>query len=131
MDKTVQIAVCYLPIGKFPPSISEYVKSQKLNQMRTFSNSLGITVSDIYVDEGFEQMPADKPELKKIIDRLPKKDFHVFIADSIYDLGNHFLECTKTLQYLVEHHIRVICLNNHIDSAIDALLIQQAAENFR
>ena len=51
MDKSNQTAVCYLPISKIPPSISEYVKSQKLNQMRTLLDSIGIIVTDIYVDE--------------------------------------------------------------------------------
>ena len=119
MDKTARLAVCYLPIGKIPPSISEYVKSQKLNQMRTFLASLGITVKDVYVDEGFEQTQADKPGLKKIIDLLPKKEFGVFAADSIYNLGDNFLECMETLRYLIKHHIRVICVDTHMDSAID------------
>ena len=73
MDKSNQTAVCYLPISKIPPSISEYVKSQKLNQMRTLLDSIGIIVTDIYVDEGFEQAPVDKPGLKKIIARLSQK----------------------------------------------------------
>ena len=123
MDKSDQMAVCYLPISKIPPSISEYVKNQKLNQMRTFLDSIGITVTDIYVDEGFEPASVDKPGLKKIIVRLSKKEFGVFVAISIYDLGDNFLECIETLRYLVEHHIRVICVDNHIDSAIDALFI--------
>ena len=119
MDKSHQTAVCYLPISKIPPSISEYVKSQKLNQMRTLLDYIGIIVTDIYVDEGFEQAPVDKPGLKKIIARLSQKEFDVFVANNIYDLGDNFLECIETLRYLVEHHIRVICLDNHMDSAID------------
>lgn len=119
MDKATQIAVCYLPIS-LPTPISEYVKSQKLNQMRTRLVSLGITMGDVYVEEGFEQTATDKPGLKRIIDRLSRKEFGVFVVGSIYDLGNDFLECIGTLQYFVEHHIRVICLDNHIDSATEA-----------
>lgn len=74
MDKSNQTAVCYLPISKIPPSISEYVKSQKLNQMRTLLDSIGIIVTDIYVDEGFEQAPVDKPGLKRLLPGFPKKN---------------------------------------------------------
>lgn len=123
MDKSDQMAVCYLPISKVPPSISESMKSQKLNQMRAVLDSIGITITDIYVDAGFEQAPVDKPGLKKIIARIPQKEFGVFVANSVYDLGDHFLECIEMLRYLVEHHIRVICVENHMDSAIDASFI--------
>ena len=67
MDNTAQMAVCYLPIRTIPPFISEYVKSQRLNQMQTLLASLGIAMRDVYVDEGFEQAPADKPGLKMCI----------------------------------------------------------------
>lgn len=122
MDKTVQMAVCYLSISKLPSSISECMKSQKLNQMRTMLASLGIPVREVYVDQDFEQTPTDKPGLKSMIARLLNKEFDIFVIDSIYDLGDNFLECIKTLQHLVEHDIRVICLDNHIDSAFDASL---------
>lgn len=118
MDETAQVAVCYLSTCKMPLSISEYRKNQKLSQMQTLLASLGITMMDMYVDEDFEPMSADKPELKRVIDRLMKKEFGVFVTGSIYDLGDDFLDCIKMIQSLVEHHIRVICLNNYIDSAI-------------
>ncbi len=131
MDNTAQMAVCYLPIRTIPPFISEYVKSQRLNQMQTLLASLGIAVRDVYVDEGFEQAPAGKPGLKRILDRLLKKEFDVFVVNSVYDLGDHFLECMKTLEYLVEHHIRVICLDNRIDSAADASFIEHITQSCR
>ena len=120
MDKIAGVAVCYLSAGKSPSSMSEYVKSRKLNRMQTFLDSLGITVRDVYVDEGFERTSADKPGLKRIVDQLPRKEFGVFVTESIYDLGDNFSECIEILQYLIAHHIRVICLDNHMDSAMDA-----------
>lgn len=120
MDKTAGVAVCYLSTSKRPSSMSEYVKSRKLNRMQTLLASLGITVRNVYVDEGFEQTSADKPGLKKIVDQLPKKEFGVFVTESIYDLSDNFSECIEILQYLIAHHIRVICLDNHIDSAMNA-----------
>ena len=88
MDKSNQTAVCYLPISKIPPSISEYVKSQKLNQMRTLLDSIGIIVTDIYVDEGFEQAPVDKPGLKKdYCPAFPKKNSTYSWQPIFYDLG--------------------------------------------
>ena len=42
------------------------------------------------------------------------------MTESIYDLSDNFSECIEILQYMIAHHIRVICLDNHIDSAMDA-----------
>lgn len=130
MDKAAQSAVCYLSFSRASP-VGRYMKSRKLSQMRALLSALQISIQDVYVDEGFEPGAADKPGLRRILDQLPTREFDVFVAGSMYDLGHDFSDCVTTLRYLVEHHIRVICLDNHIDSAIDASFTYGIIDNCR
>lgn len=119
MDKTAQTAVCYLSCSRSTP-LGGYRKRRMLRQMRTLLSALGISMRAVYIDAGFAPEAADRPGLKTILDRLPDRTFDVFVTGSIYDLGAGFVDCAATLLTLAQHHIRIICLENQMDSAIDA-----------
>ena len=117
MDKISQNVICYISIDEMDPIRSEHIKRQKLNQIKAFLDCLGIAQKEVYIDEGLEVSAWEKPHLKEIVNRLEKNKFSVFIAGSIFDLGNDFLGSIEFIKYLVENNIRVICIDNNIDSA--------------
>lgn len=117
MDKISQNVICYISISEKDPIKSEHIKRQKLNQIRAFLDCFGIAQKKVYIDEGFEVSAWEKPQLKEIVNRLEKNEFSVFIASSIFDLGNDFLDSIEFIKHLAENNIRVICIDNNIDSA--------------
>lgn len=124
MDKTNQNVICYMSIDEIDPIRSEYIKRQKLNQIRALLDHLGVAQKKIYIDEGFEVSAWEKPHLKEIVNRLEKDEFSIFIAGSIFDLGNNFLDSIEFIKHLAENNIRVICIDNNLDSAYSLFLNQ-------
>lgn len=117
MDKTSQNVICYISINEKDPAQREYMKRQKLNQIRALLDCIDAAQKEVYIDEGFEVSAWEKPHLKEIVNRLGKDEFSIFIAASIFDLGNNFLDSIEFIKYLAENSIRVICIDNNIDSA--------------
>lgn len=117
MDKISKNIICYISIDEMDSIKSEHIKRQKLNQIKEFLDHLGVAQKKVYIDEGFEVSAWEKPHLKEIVNRLEKNEFSVFIAGSIFDLGNNFLDSIEFIKHLAENNIRVICIDNNIDSA--------------
>ena len=117
MDKTNQNVICYISIDEKNSAQREYMKRQKLNQIKALLDCLGVVQKEVCIDEGFEVSAWEKPRLKEIVNRLEKNEFSIFISAGIFDLGNNFLDSIKFIKYLVENNIRVICIDNNIDSA--------------
>lgn len=117
MDKINQNVFCYISIDKIDPIQSEYMKRQKLNKMKSLLDYLGVAQKEVYIDEGFEVSAWEKPHLKEVVNRLGKDEFSIFIASSIFDLGNNFLDSLEFIKHLVKNNVRVICIDNNIDSA--------------
>lgn len=122
MDKISQNAICYISIDEMDPIRSEYIKRRKLNQIKVLLDSLGVAQKKVYIDEGFKVSAWEKPQLKEIVNRLEKNEFSIFIAGSIFDLGNDFLDSIEFIKHLAENNIRVICIDNNIDSAYSFFL---------
>lgn len=117
MDEISQNVICYISIDEMDPIKSELIKRQKLNQIKAFLDHFGVAQKKVYIDEGFEVSAWEKPHLKDIVNRIEKNEFSVFIAGSIFDLGNDFLSSIEFIKHLAENNIRVICIDNNIDSA--------------
>lgn len=117
MDKSSQNIICYISIDEMDPIRREYIKRRKLNQIKALLDRLGVAQKKVYIDEGFEVSAWEKPHLKEIVNRLEKNKFSIFITGSIFDLGNDFLDSIEFIKHLAENNIRVICIDNNIDSA--------------
>lgn len=116
MDKVSSNVICYMSIDEIDPIRSAYIKRRKLNQIKALLDCLGVAQKKVYIDEGHEVSAWEKPHLKKIVNRLGKNEFSVFIASNIFDLGNDFLASLEFIKHLAENNIRVICIDNNIDS---------------
>lgn len=122
MDKISQNVICYISVDEMDSTRSEYMKRRKLNQLKALLDRLGVVQKKVYIDEGFEVSAWEKPHLKEIVNSIEKKEFSIFIAISIFDLGNNFLDSIEFIKHLVENNIRVICIDNNIDSAYSLFL---------
>lgn len=117
MDKNNLIVVCYISINEMGPIQSNYIKKQKIKYLRKYLQWLGLTQKDVYIDEDFIESATKKPQLQEIISMVEKNEVNLFVTNSIYELGNSFMDSIKFIEYLAEKNIRVICIDNNIDTA--------------
>lgn len=118
-------AIGYLCVDNDDARTRDYCKAQKLQQLHAFLHQIGAEDAAIYVDESPASETPQRPRLTDLLREITDAPTKLFVVTSIFELGDNFLACLSALQILAEHHVRIILMDNNIDTAC---MHEQAAE---
>ena len=107
-------AIGYLFLAEEDARLREYHKAQKIKQLDRLFRRINVEDAALYIDEG----PAGRCQRRRRAELLDDlEDIAVFAAGNLFELGDDFRESLDVLELLDAHHVRVILIENHIDTA--------------
>lgn len=89
----------------------------QLNIIKTYAESIGLTIDKEYIDDGYSGINFDRPDFGKLKSDIDKGIISVVITKDISRLGRNFLETAYYIsEYFRKNKIRYIAINDQYDS---------------
>lgn len=116
MDKKCENIVSYLSMNEEDFVKNEYIKKQKTDKINVFLSTFNMSTKEVFIDEDFRKSVWEKPEIKKVLNKIENGEVSTFITTNLFDLGNDFIANIDFIKYLIKNNIRLICIDNNLDT---------------
>ena len=97
---------------------SQSIPNQR-SLLEEFAGKHGLSVYDIYVDDGFSGTSFERPAFNRMIQDIDNGNVNMVITKDLSPLGqDYFMAGLYVERYFPEHHVRYISLMDGIDTGI-------------
>jgi len=120
---TIYNAALYLRLSK-EDEINK--QSESITNQRDFLTQYvleqGWNIAGIYIDDGFSGLNYDRPDFKRMLEDIEKKNINLVITKDLSRLGRDYIDTGYYLErYFPTKNVRYIALNDGIDTMADMI----------